>query len=217
MECNEANACAEGQACQRTQSCMTINCASNEECSDVTTTCNTLYGQCETQTCTLPDTCRSNACDSTTGLCSSCSETVDCTAGYHCHTEVGICYLTNCDPTNNSSDCPINDTCNADTTECTTQSCTVATNCRSKVCGTNSECDLCKLDPTDIENTRGDCPEDVEDDSDMEYQCNADTGACDAIEKPDSGLSGGAIAAIVICSVIGVIAIALITCWCIKK
>lgn len=49
------------------------------------------------------------------------------------------------------------------------------------------------------------------------YVCNAVTHACDVQPKIDNGLSGGAVAAIVICSILGVVGIAAAVWYFVKK
>jgi hypothetical protein len=77
------------------------------------------------------------------------------------------------------------------------------------------DCQACTV--TEGASEVGDCPEEDPSDSDMYYVCNSSTGGCDKTEKPDEGLSGGAVAAIVICSILGVMGITALIWYCVKK
>lgn len=142
---------------------------------------------------------------------------IACTEGYTCDGETSMCNVNQCTSSTVASDCPIEDTCNEATAQCVVQSgCTATSDCRSNYCNsTTGDCQTCVVSEGATE--VGDCPDEDADDSDMYYVCNTETGACDKTEKADEGLSGGAVAAIVICSILGVMGITALIWYCVKK
>lgn len=164
-------------------------------------------------------------CDSTNDVCAGCTTstdadtgdlTSDCvtttTANYYCNTEnVGnqgnYCALSSCIAT----PCPSEQVCESEGTgNCEDVACTAetATTCATKVCGTASVCIQCTYDAADSDNNDDSevtgCPA-SDSDADTYYQCGLD-GICTMMA--DEGLSGGAIAGIIIGSVVGVALIA---------
>lgn len=157
--------------------------------------------------------CRSNACDTTAGECTICDATNTCTEGYVCNST--ICQAIQCSGENDDSPCAIEDKCDAATQQCVLQTgCTASTDCRSNLCNsTSGDCQECTVDG---DNAAGDCPSEVEGDDDQYYVCDTTTNGCVATAS-DDGLSGGAVAAIVICSILGVMGITALIWYCVKK
>lgn len=66
------------------------------------------------------------------------------------------------------------------------------------------------------EDEQGNCPSEVEDDDDQRYICDTTSNGCVAVDIFE-GLSGGAIAAVVICSILAVVGIAAIIWYFVNK
>lgn len=218
ISCDPGAQCSDGYACQRNSTCMEITCSSDEQCTDLTYACNPTYGQCEPKACAVGSDCRTNACDTTTNLCAVCTDTISCSESYYC--ENSTCTAFGPDCTENTQCETITDYCDTTAGSCRIQSgCTDASSCRSGVCDTTTtDCTMCTREGSD--STQGNCPDQVTGNQDESYECNETSGECEIVDDKsddDDGLTGGAIAAIVICSILGVMGITAAIWYFMKK
>ncbi|XXF77309.1 hypothetical protein P2318_30300 [Myxococcaceae bacterium GXIMD 01537] len=155
------------QVCQAR--CTSTSCGSGQVCDAASGECKPDNG---TKTCS-PSCTAGNVCDTTTGQCKpdntpkTCSPA--CGTGEVCNTTTGKCEPRTCSPA-----CGVGEACNTNTGKCETRVC-------APVCTGNQVCDnrSADLDPFCVDRCTWDGCQ-------SSYNCNLDTGLCDAAESCDS-------------------------------